>query len=504
MRDYPKDAVPITPRILLVEDDPLWALNTKTALDALGYRVHYVLDVEAVHPSVETFAPDVVLVDIYLGPGADGLDVARRIAKERPETPIVFFSGHVDERTVERVADIRHYGYVTKAAGPYVLDQMLRTALRLSAARRGKRESEDLFQSVVEESTDGIAMSDEEGRQILWNRAAAELTGIPATEALGRAVWDTFERLVPDTGSRTRSGRYEAVVKAWLRRGVPGEVTRPRIVTIRRGDGTVRSVEQRIFPIPGKGGLRLGALIRDVTRRVEAEEKVRALLRERTELLKESHERIHIDLDLVRSLLTVQRFQSRDAQTQGALYDAEQHITLLSRVYDRIYRSEDITAIPLEQLTDDLIADLHRQNHGVRFGGEGSRRDGSGAVSRSPMISLDVDRIAIARRFCLPVALIVWLLVDNVLARTPRTEAAGAVAVHIGRLEEDWLELVVSYDGDDLGPQDTTEGRARFDIELVATLAEQLNGAATVENEGATIRVTLQLPGTRAAARLEG
>ncbi|MCG8481214.1 MAG: response regulator [Spirochaetales bacterium] len=496
MRNQPEDAVPIAPRILLMEDDPLWAFNTKTALDALGYRVQYVLDADELREHIETFAPDILLVDIDLGPKTDGPDLARSITKERPDMPIVFFSGHIDEQTVERVADINHYGYVTKDAGPYVLDQMLRMALRLSAARKGKRESDDLFQSVVEESTDGIAMSDEEGRQILWNRAAAELTGIPATEALEQAVWDTFERLVPDTGSRTRSGRYEAVVKAWLKRGVPGEVTRPRIVTVRRDDGTVRRVEQRIFPIPGRGGLRLGALIRDVTRRVEAEEKVRALLREQTELLKESHERIHVDLDLVRSLLTVQRFQSHDAQTQGALHDAEQHITLLSRVYDRIYRSEDITAIPLKQLMDDLIVDLQRQSHGVRSGGDGPRRDGSGNASRRPMISLDVDRIVIARRFCLPVALIAWLLVDNVLARTPRGKAAGTVAIRIGRLEEDWLELVVAYDGDDLRPQDTTEGRARFDIELVATLAEQLNGAMTFENDGATIRITLQLPGT--------
>ncbi len=496
MTQYSEDAVPLAPRILLVEDDPLWAFNTKTALDALGYRVHYVLEAEEALRSIETFAPDTLLIDIDLGPTSDGPGLACTIARERPDMPIVFFSAHVDERTVERVAGIDHYGYVTKEAGPYVLDQMLRMALRLSAARRGKRESDDLFQSVVEESTDGIAMSDEEGRQILWNRAAAELTGIPGTEALGLAVWDTFERLVPDTGPGRRSGRYEAVVRAWLKRGVPTEVTRPRIVTIRHGDGISRRVEQRIFPIPGERGLRLGALIRDVTRRVEAEEKVRALLREQTELLRESHERIRVDLDLVRSLLTVQRFQSHDAQTQGALYDAEQHITLLSRVYDRMYRSEDITSIPLERLMDDLIADLQRQRHGVRSGGDGSRRDGSNGSSTGPTVSLNVERVAVARRFCLPVALIAWLLVDNVLARTPGAGAVGAVTVYVGKLGEDWLELVVSYDGDDLRPQDTVEGRARFDIELVATLAEQLNGAMTVESGGASIRITLQLPGT--------
>ena len=47
------------------------------------------------------------------------------------------------------------------------------------------RNSEELFRAIVEDSLDGITVTDTQGRLLLWNPAAERITGIPAASALG-------------------------------------------------------------------------------------------------------------------------------------------------------------------------------------------------------------------------------------------------------------------------------------------------------------------------------
>ena len=45
-----------------------------------------------------------------------------------------------------------------------------------------------LYQSVIEQSQDGIAICDENGVMVVWNRAMEQITGVPAADMLGSKV----------------------------------------------------------------------------------------------------------------------------------------------------------------------------------------------------------------------------------------------------------------------------------------------------------------------------
>ncbi|NPV60475.1 MAG: PAS domain S-box protein [Actinobacteria bacterium] len=135
------------------------------------------------------------------------------------------------------------------------------------------RESEEKFRSVVEQSADGILLVDGEGRIVEWNSALEDILGVKAHDALGRYLWDVQHELsLPE---RRTPGGYEeiksAVVQA-LERGYEtwfGETSERELQT---PAGERRIVQAVNFPIRARGGLMVGSVIRDVTRRVRMEE----------------------------------------------------------------------------------------------------------------------------------------------------------------------------------------------------------------------------------------
>lgn len=76
--------------------------------------------------------PDLLLLDIQL-PGASGIEVARAVWNERPDTRIVFWSQFKDEIYVRRLAQIvpaeTVYGYVLKSSPDEKLVQAVRAVL---------------------------------------------------------------------------------------------------------------------------------------------------------------------------------------------------------------------------------------------------------------------------------------------------------------------------------------------------------------------------------------
>jgi signal transduction histidine kinase len=100
--------------ILLVEDENIVALDMRIRLESLGYRVLDIVDTgNAAIESALALKPDLVLMDIKLKGGQDGIDTAG-LLRERSEVPVVFVTAFTDEGTLERAKLASPYGYVVK------------------------------------------------------------------------------------------------------------------------------------------------------------------------------------------------------------------------------------------------------------------------------------------------------------------------------------------------------------------------------------------------------
>jgi|GEM_PF-2116670 PAS domain S-box-containing protein len=167
--------------VLLVEDDACIALDEGNALKRLGYKVFITDSGEnAVELAANIATVGLILMDIDLGKGIDGIEAARRILATQ-ELPIVFLTSHSEQGTAAQVSGIRHYGYVLKNSGNFVLQTTIEMAFELfEAFRRIKEKNETLVQeqfllnAILNNSPDYIYFKDGMGRFIRASKALAQ------------------------------------------------------------------------------------------------------------------------------------------------------------------------------------------------------------------------------------------------------------------------------------------------------------------------------------------
>jgi len=85
--------------MLIVEDEPLMASLLADMLVSHNFRVQTAEDVVQARSAIREFDPDGILMDISLGDGPSGLDLARVLSRQRPDIAIVFLTKHPDPRT---------------------------------------------------------------------------------------------------------------------------------------------------------------------------------------------------------------------------------------------------------------------------------------------------------------------------------------------------------------------------------------------------------------------
>ncbi len=118
-------------RILIVEDEPLIAEDLRGHLEDLGHEVVAYCD-NALDAMAEIAAqkPDLLLLDINLGDGPDGVQLAEK-AKAKHNVPFIFVTSHSDKATLDRVKPLRPAGFIIK---PFD-ENDLRTQIELALAR---------------------------------------------------------------------------------------------------------------------------------------------------------------------------------------------------------------------------------------------------------------------------------------------------------------------------------------------------------------------------------
>ena len=100
-------------RILIVDDEPDFCRLTAIGLINLGYDVLTATDGREALNSVSENKPDLVLMDIGLKGEGDGIEVSKQISS-RWQIPVVYLSGHTDEKTLNSAKATEPFGYVVK------------------------------------------------------------------------------------------------------------------------------------------------------------------------------------------------------------------------------------------------------------------------------------------------------------------------------------------------------------------------------------------------------
>src|SRR5688572_28184037 len=130
-------------RILIVEDESIVAMDLHASLLRLGYDAREPVGTGAdAMRVIEQEVPDLVLMDIQLRGGMDGIETASLI-RQRFDVPVIFLTAYSDDRTLERAQVTEPFGYLLK---PFD-ERELHIVIEMALFRRGaQKEHEKLLQ----------------------------------------------------------------------------------------------------------------------------------------------------------------------------------------------------------------------------------------------------------------------------------------------------------------------------------------------------------------------
>ncbi|GAA5787088.1 two-component system response regulator [Chitiniphilus shinanonensis] len=249
------------PRIMIVEDERIVALDLKHSLEFLGYQPCGVFaSGEDAIGQVAAARPDLVLMDINLGPGIDGTEAALAINTAH-KVPIVFLTAYAEEKTLSRAERSMPYGYLLKPYELRELDATLRMALARRQAELEVEHAEERLRLAIDAAELGVWEWDPQSDDFQWQgHLEGILGGVPRVL---RGEQDAFLDFIDeeDRPAVAEQLARHATVSSTVRMRQPGG-----------GLGWIELYAKRYVE---HGRERVIGVVRDVTERQRNEEKLR-------------------------------------------------------------------------------------------------------------------------------------------------------------------------------------------------------------------------------------
>ena len=126
-----------THEILIVEDEPMVAVDLAETVESLGYRVLAIVEsgVQAIRHA-ERKRPSLVLMDIGLKGEIDGI-IAAAYLRDRLNVPVIYLTGQVNEEIARRAEVTNPYGFLIKPVKESQLKLAIEIALEKHSAVDG-------------------------------------------------------------------------------------------------------------------------------------------------------------------------------------------------------------------------------------------------------------------------------------------------------------------------------------------------------------------------------
>ncbi len=208
--------------------------------------------------------------------------------------------------------------------------------------------------------------------------------------------------------------------------------------------------------------------------RARRNEELTAALESRDLLLREADHRVKNSLQLVASLLILQRSRLADEEAAAALDDAIARVRAVAETHRALQQSKDLRTIALGDMLPDLCAHV-------------------GLLSTTVQIRCHVpDRLEMDAERAIPLGLIVTELLTNAVRHAYPSGAQGFVELSAEGLDGEVL-IGVSDAGAGTAPE--VSGSGSLGTTIIRALTKQIGAQLEVVSlQGNGTRVTLRLP----------
>ncbi len=323
-------------------------------------------------------------------------------------------------------------------------------------------ESEKKFRTLVENANDVIYIITPEGFQYV-NPAFERLTGYLSNEICQKS-FNFWSIIHPDDVNMIKN-REEA-------RKAEKEVPSRYEFRILAKNGNIKVVEPATVNIGEKGEAKVMGILRDVTDRIQAEEKMKVSLQEKEVLLREIHHRVKNNMQIISSLLRLQSRTVKDAEVIEKFKESQNRIRSMALIHEKLYQTEDLTRINFAQYVRSLTVHLfhtYRVNPNIIK-----------MITEVKDVFLDINK-------AIPCGLILNELVSNSLKHAFPNNKTGEICVKLFVSKQKKNRLIVSDNG--IGLPSTVDFREpeTLGLQLVNDLVRQIDGTLRLEQTSGTV-----------------
>jgi two-component sensor histidine kinase len=216
----------------------------------------------------------------------------------------------------------------------------------------------------------------------------------------------------------------------------------------------------------------------------ESRDRFEALAAERAMLMREVNHRVGNSLQLIASLLTLQSNAAASTEVKNALGDATGRVHAVAQLHRRLYTSEDVQQVAVDQYLSGLLEDLRR----------------SADSDRASQVTLDADPVDTHTDGAVAVGVIVNELVMNAI-KYASPSRVGQLRVSLKATGPESATVCVEDDG--VGFNDTDNPASTgLGQRIVKAMATKINGDIKHEQKspGTKVRVAFSLVGRNAKA----
>lgn len=390
-----------------------------------------------VHPDDEEIAFNQIN---KLKPGMTSVEKFRIITKDGK---MMWLENHLE--CVEDNGSLRLYG----AAKDITEIERATSELKLN---------EEKFKAIINNSSDLIRILDKNGEIVFDSPSSTRILGYPEGSLVGTSPVDIIH---PDDRDLVKSDLEEVYENK-----NPGTPSEFRIL---KSDGTylpVESVAQNMFDVPSVKGIVVTT--HPIKQRKEMENAIKSSLHEKEILLKEIHHRVKNNMQIISSLLNLQKEYVDDLEAINVLQESQNRVKTMSIIHEKLYQSDDLIHINIQEYVEKLTNDLMYSY---------------AATNVKPFI--DIKNIKMNIETALPCGLIISELVSNSLKYAYSKDNNNELKVSIKKYG-DQFELIISDNGVGLPETLDFKNTESLGLQLVNNLVGQLDGKITLNNNHGT------------------
>jgi len=201
------------------------------------------------------------------------------------------------------------------------------------------------------------------------------------------------------------------------------------------------------------------------------EGELRLALEEREMLLDEIHHRVKNNLNVVISLLNLQREQVHTVEdVKNALLKTRNRIYSMALTHEKLYQSDNFTDVNMKTYIESFLSTFTTtiDDH-----------------SRIEIKSM-VDEINLSITHAVPCGIILNELLMNAVQHAFPSSREGVITVSFGKTQDDRYTLTVEDNGVGLPPDFSPDSADSLGLILVDALIKQLHGTLTIDSNAGT------------------